>query len=82
MITRDELLEDVEWEAHCVCGSGRLLSLKAVLAKLEWLDPFHELVADLRREIHDLNRVQFERYGFRRLRLPYQANSSPKSHVS
>jgi hypothetical protein len=28
--------------------------LKAVLAKLEWLDPFHELVADLRREIHSL----------------------------
>ena len=56
MITRDELLEDVEWEAHCVCGSGRLLSLKAVLAKLEWLDPFHELVADLQREAHSLER--------------------------
>ena len=54
MITRDELLEDAEWEARRVCGLGCLLSLKAVLAKLEWLDPFHELVADLRREIHSL----------------------------
>ena len=54
MLTRDELLEEVEWEARRVGGSGCLLSLKAVLGKLEWLDPFSGLVADLRREIRDL----------------------------
>ena len=54
MITRDELLEEAEWEARRVGGSGCLSSLKAVLGKLEWLDPFSGLLADLRREIRDL----------------------------
>ena len=54
MVTRDELLEDAEWEARRVCGSGCLLSLKAALSKLEWLDPFSAAVTELRREIREL----------------------------
>ena len=58
MVTRDELLEEAEWEARRAGGSGCLPSLKAVLGKLEWLGPFSGLLAELRREIRDLEHAK------------------------
>ena len=56
MVTRDELLDEAEWDAERALASAGLPALRTALRKLEWLDPENARLATLRQAIGELER--------------------------